>query len=228
MVEVGITVSELAAMIDHTLLGATVTEEQLAKLCDEAIEYECGAVAISSCNVAFCAACLEGSDVKVCSTVGFPLGQALTSVKVYEAEQALDAGADEIDFVINVGMLKSGKLDYVAKEIERVVAACRGHTSKVILETCYLTDEEKRAVCKMAIHAGATYVKTSTGMGTGGATLPDVLLLKSLAQERAKVKASGGIHNLDQVLAYIDAGAERIGASRGAEIVEEARRVLPS
>jgi len=161
--------------------------------------------------------------------VGFPLGQVETAVKAFEAERAIDQGATEIDFCINVGQLKSGRALYVEHEINELVAVCRDKAlCKVILETCYLSDDEKRQVIRMAVEAGADYIKTSTGMGPGGATMPDVLLMRSLARGQCKIKAAGGICTLDQALAYIDAGASRLGTSRSVAIMESAKQVLPA
>ena len=178
--------------------------------------------------VSFCAAQLRGSPVGVCAAVSLPLGQSTTATKVYEAHEAVANGAAEIDFVINVGALKSGRHTYVRDEIIAVVQACEGRTSKIILETCYLTDAEKQAVCIMAIDAGATFVKTSTGMASAGATIPDVLLMSAVSGGRIQVKAAGGIRTLDQVLAFVDAGCTRIGTSRAAAILEEAALALPA
>jgi len=221
-----LTVSELAATIDHTLLRADVTDAMLAGHCREAAEKGFASVAVSTASVKRCASVLSGTDVAVCAAVGFPYGQTPTQVKVFEAQQAISDGAGEIDFVINIGALKSGRLEDVAQELELVVDACEDKVSKVILETCYLSDEEKQQACLMAIDAGATYVKTSTGTGPSGATLPDVYLLRSLSHDRIQVKAAGGIRTLEQALAFLDAGCERIGTSSGLAIIAEAGDVL--
>lgn len=223
-----LTLAALAGMIDHTLLRADATEADLARHCQQALEHRFATVVVSSASAAFCALRLEGSDVGLCAAVSFPLGQTSREVKVYEATYAIENGATEIDFVINIGTLKSGRMCYVADEIKLVVQACGERISKVVLETHYLSDREKQAVCEMAIDAGAAYVKTSTGMGPGGVTLPDALLLKSLAKGRIKVEAAGGIRTLDQALSYIDAGCERIGTSHAIAIMAEAVEVLPS
>ncbi|HHX65380.1 MAG TPA: deoxyribose-phosphate aldolase [Chloroflexi bacterium] len=222
-----LTVASLAAMIDHSLLRADATDADFDRLCREAVEYGFATVAVNTAPVAYCAKKLNGTGVGVCAAVSFPLGQSPTATKIYEARQAIDEGATEIDFVLNIGRLKSGHLCEVGGEIEAVVKACSGVTTKVILEMAYLTDDEKRLACELAIRAGADFVKTSTGMGPGGATLPDVLLLKSLARGRAKVKAAGGIRNLDQAIAFVDSGVDRLGTSRAVEIITEARDVLP-
>lgn len=221
------TQSLLASLIDHTLLRPDATERDLARHCQEAQRYGFATVAINSAPTAFCAARLAGSDTGICAAVGFPSGQMTTAAKVFEATDAIKNGATEIDFVINIGALKSGHSQYVENEIGVIVQACEGVTTKVILETCYLTDAEKRAVLKMAIDAGATFVKTSTGRGPAGANLPDVIMLRSLGRHDIKVKAAGGIATLDEVLGYIDAGADRIGTSRALEIMAEAAEVLP-
>jgi len=223
-----LTVRDLAAMIDYSLLRPDATDTMLREHCRRAVELGCGVVAVNSVAVPVCAAALKGSEVKICAAVGFPWGQTHPEVKVLEAERAIREGAQEIDFVINIGWLKSGRLLDVANEIREMVQACEGRTCKVILETCYLTDHEKREVVQMAIAAGADFVKTSTGLGPGGATLPDVLLMRSIAQGRIAIKAAGGIRTVDQALAYIDAGATRIGTSQAPSLLAEAREVLPA
>jgi deoxyribose-phosphate aldolase len=221
-----LTVASLARMIDTTLLRPDATEIDVAQHCHGALQQGVATVAVNPAWVSFCAAQLRGSQVGVCAAISLPLGQATTTTKVFETRDAVANGATEIDFVINVGALKSGLGTHVSKEIAAIVQACEGHTSKVILETCYLTDAEKQAVCEMAIEAGATFVKTSTGMGSGGATIADVLLMRAVSGGRVKVKAAGGIRTLEEVLAYIDAGCERIGTSRAAAILQEAGQVL--
>jgi deoxyribose-phosphate aldolase len=223
-----LTVTTLAGAIDHSCLAADATEEQLARACDEAVEWGFATVAINSSPVPFCVERLAGSAVKVCAAVGFPLGQVPTAVKVYEAQQALGAGAAEIDFVINIGLLKSGRDFVVEHEINQIIEVCRDRaTTKVILETCYLTDAEKKRVIEMAVQADADFVKTATGTARGGATIPDVLLMRSLARNRIAVKAAGGIRTLDQALAFLDAGATRLGCSRSVAIMHSALEVLP-
>ncbi|NPV51965.1 MAG: deoxyribose-phosphate aldolase [Firmicutes bacterium] len=210
---------ELAGMIDHTLLNPQATLGDVDRLCEEARRYGFAAVAVNPAMVEFCARRLAGSRVGISAAVGFPLGQATTEAKVFEARDAIAKGASEVDFVINIGRLKSGDLDYVEREIKAVVEACRGHITKVILETFYLTDEEKAAVVDMAIRAGADFVKTSTGFGPGGATLEDVALMKRIAGDRIGIKASGGIRTREDALRFIAAGATRIGTSRGVALV---------
>jgi len=222
-----LTAVSLARMIDDTLLRPDATETDLAQHCSHAAERGVATVAVNPAWVSFCAAQLHGSATAVCAAISLPLGQSTTATKVYETHEALADGASEIDFVINVGALKSGKSSYVGDEIAAIVQACEGRPSKVILETCYLTDAEKAAVCLMAIEAGATFVKTSTGMAAAGATIPDVLLMSAISAGRIQVKAAGGIRTLDQVLAFIDAGCTRIGTSRAEAILDEAVLVLP-
>jgi len=224
-----LTVSGLAGHIDHSYLKPDATESDLARICDEAVQWRFAAVAVNSGQVTLCAKRLEGSDVSLSGAVGFPLGQVDTAVKVFEAERAVDQGATEIDFCINVGQLKSGRTLYVEHEINELAAVCRDRAlCKVILETCYLSDDEKRQVIRMAVEAGADFVKTSTGMGPGGATMPDVLLMRSLARGQCQIKAAGGIRTLDQALAFIDAGASRLGTSHSVAIMESAKQVLPA
>ena len=222
-----LTLAALAGMIDHSLLRADAREADLLQLCREAVDHGFATVAINTAPVSFCARQLAGTCVGVCAAVGFPLGQVSTAVKVYEAEQAIADGASEIAFVINIGQLKSGRRSYVENEIVALAKACGGVTTKVIMENCYLTDAEKQQVVEMAIDAGADFIKTSTGRGTGGATMPDVLLMRSLARSRIRIKAAGGIRTLDRMLAFVDAGADRIGTSHGLAIMASAREVLP-
>lgn len=211
----------LAAMMDHTLLKATATPAQIDAVCEEAKRIGAASVCVNPCHVERVAKNLAGSGVKTCTVVGFPLGANATAVKAFETATAVSHGADEIDMVINIGMLKAGDLEYVAKDIRAVVEAAQGRLVKVIIETCYLTDEEKAAACQCAAAAGADYVKTSTGFGTGGATPHDVKLMKSAIPERMKVKASGGIRTLNDALANIKAGAERLGVSASMAILAE-------
>ncbi|MEX0996552.1 MAG: deoxyribose-phosphate aldolase [Flavobacteriaceae bacterium] len=205
--------------IDHTLLKAFATEEDILKLCQEAVKYEFYAVCVNSSNVAFAKAQLAQSNVKVCSVVGFPLGAMSTKAKAFEAKQAVADGADEIDMVINIGQLKSENFDTVWKDIEEVKKAVGNKVLKVILETCYLNKAEIIKASELALLSGADFVKTSTGFGTGGATFEDVQLMKSVVKEQAKVKASGGIKDRVTALEYIALGAERIGTSSGIDIV---------
>ena len=213
---------EIAAMIDHTLLKATATPEQVKTLCAEAKEYGFASVCVNPCNVKLAAEALSGSTVKVCTVIGFPLGANTSAVKAFETKDAIQNGAQEVDMVINLGALKSGDLETVEADIRAVARAADGVLTKVIIETCYLTDAEKEAVCRLAANAGANFVKTSTGFGTGGATKADVKLMKQSIPAHMKVKASGGIHNYQEALDMVEAGASRIGASAGIAIVKEA------
>lgn len=213
---------EIAAMIDHTILHAYATDEQIVKLCAEAKEYGFASVCVNPCHVARAAALLKGTPVKVATVVGFPLGANTTETKAFETKDAIAKGAGEIDMVLDVGAMKSKRYADVEDQIHAVVLAANGVLVKVIIETCYLTDEEKVIACKAAADAGADYVKTSTGFGTGGATVKDVALMKQTIPANMKVKASGGVHNYTEAMAMIDAGASRIGASAGIAIVSEA------
>lgn len=214
---------ELANMIDHTLLRADATKEEFQQLCQEADSYGFKMVAINSAPVKSCREFLKDSPVHVGAAIGFPLGQTSIATKVFEVEDSIRNGADEIDYVINLGELKNGNLAYIQEEMEQIVAAARkaGILSKVILETCYLTDEEKKQVCEIAKKVKPDFVKTSTGFGTKGATVEDVKLMKSVVGDTVKVKAAGGIRDLDTALKMIDAGAERLGTSSGIKIIQE-------
>lgn len=213
---------DIARMIDHTLLKATATDAQVDVLCREALQYHFASVCVNPCYVPLAAKLLAGSDVAVCTVVGFPLGANTSETKAFETRDAVAKGAQEIDMVINVGALKAGHVDQVEADIKAVVDAAGGMLVKVIIETCYLTDEEKVAAVQAATRAGANFVKTSTGFGTGGATTADVALMKANIPDTMQVKASGGIRNYEDALAMIAAGASRIGASAGIAIVEAA------
>ena len=206
-------------LIDHTLLKAFATKEEIIKLCDEAKKYNFKSVCVNPANIELAAQCLKGSEVLVCTVIGFPLGANTIETKVFETKDALEKGANEIDMVINVGKAKEHDYDYIEKEIAEIVNVAKGNTVKVIIETCYLTDEEKEEVCKRASNAKATFVKTSTGFGTGGATASDVKLMKQSINEDMFVKASGGVRNLNDLLTMVEAGASRIGASSGVAIM---------
>lgn len=218
-----IALEKLANMIDHTLLRADATEEEFKQLCKEADDYGFKMVAINSFPVQMCRKFLSNSPVHVGAAIGFPLGQTTIKAKVVEVEDAIENGADEIDYVINISKVKDDDLAYIRREMEEIVAACQqaGILSKVILENCYLTDEEKIAVCKIAKEVKPDFVKTSTGFGTSGATVEDVKLMKQVVGNLVKVKAAGGIRDLDTALQLIDAGAERLGMSAGIKVVEE-------
>lgn len=218
-----VTVEQLANMIDHTNLKAFADDAAFEKLCDEAKKYNFKMVAINPAQTVRCKKKLEGSPVHVGAAIGFPLGQTTLECKNFETKDAIEKGADEIDYVINVAELKNKNYDYIKKEMEEIVKICReaGKTSKVIFENCYLTDDEKRKVAEIAKEVKPDFIKTSTGFGTGGATVEDVKLMKSVVGDEVKVKAAGGIRDLKTALAMIEAGAERLGTSAGVAIVEE-------
>lgn len=206
--------------IDHTILKATASSSDLQKLCEEAIEHEFYSVCVNGCYVADAKQLLQGTDVKVAAVVGFPLGAMTTAAKVFEAKEAIENGASEIDMVINVAKLKDGEFEYVENEIRQIKEAIGDNVLKVIIETCYLTDEEKVKACELSLAAKADFVKTSTGFGTGGATYEDVKLMKSVVGDNAKVKASGGVRDKETAQKYVDLGAERLGTSSGIDIVK--------
>lgn len=203
----------LAKYIDYTLLKATATPADIEKLCQEARQYGFFSVCVNSSYVPLAAQLLKGTDVKVCTVVGFPLGAMSTQGKLYETSTALAEGADEIDMVINFGLFLSGRTAKVLDEIALLKQETADKVLKVIIETCYLNDDQKRLAAQICVDAGADFVKTSTGFGTGGATLADVQLIKEVVGDRAKIKASGGIRNRETALQYIDLGVSRIGAS---------------
>jgi len=206
-------------LIDHTLLKQDATPEQIVKLCEEAKQYDFMSVCVNPAYVPLAAQCLKGSDVKVCTVIGFPLGMNLTKTKVEEAELAIKEGADEIDMVINVGMLKAGHDDYVEEEIRELKAVAGSKVLKVIIETCLLTDDEKVRACVASKNAGADFVKTSTGFSTGGATPADVALMRKTVGPDMGVKASGGVSSHEDLIAMVEAGASRIGTSKGTKII---------
>lgn len=218
-----ISAKELAAMFDHTNLKAFASEQDFELLCREAAENHFAMVAINSSPVALCKRLLEGSGVHVGAAISFPLGQTTVETKVFETENAIQSGADEIDYVLNVGELKQGNLDYIRREMESIVAICRKNRviCKVIFENCYLTQDEIRSAAQIAREVGPDFIKTSTGFGTGGATVEDVRLMKETVGDKVRVKAAGGIRDLDTCLAMIEAGAERIGTSSSLKILEE-------
>lgn len=217
--------NELAKMIDHTILKSIATQEDVIKICNEALEYSFASVCINPSFVPLAANILNDSAVLVCTVIGFPLGSTSTAAKAFEAQEAVKNGAMEVDMVINIGALKERREDAVFQDIVAVVEAAKGANpkaiTKVIIETCYLTDEEKILACKLAKKAGAHFVKTSTGFGSGGATAHDISLMRETVGLEMGVKASGGIKNLQNVLDMVKAGASRIGASAGVDIVKE-------
>ena len=210
-------------MIDHTILKPEATEAAVQKIIDEAKEYNFFSVCINPCWVAFASEQLADTDVAVCTVIGFPLGANTPEVKAYEAADAIKNGANEVDMVVNIGALKSQQYDYVRQDIQGVVDAAKGKALvKVIIETALLTDEEKVKACELAKEAGADFVKTSTGFSTGGAKVADIRLMRETVGPDMGVKASGGVHNAEEALAMIEAGATRIGASTGVAIVSGA------
>ncbi|MEG2291157.1 MAG: deoxyribose-phosphate aldolase [Clostridium sp.] len=205
---------ELAKMIDHTILKPEATEAEIMTLCKEAVEYGFASVCINPSMVRKAAEILEGSEVKVCTVIGFPLGATTTEVKAFETEQTIKDGATEVDMVINVGKLKENNLEYVKNDIAAVVNAAKGKAlTKVIIESCLLTDEEKVTVCTIAKEVGADFVKTSTGFSTGGATKEDIKLMRETVGPNIGVKASGGVRSNEDAMTMIENGATRIGAS---------------
>jgi deoxyribose-phosphate aldolase len=212
---------ELAKMIDYTLLNPSATRDQVGRLCEEAKSYGVYAVCVNSIWVPLAVNALQGTGVKVSSTVGFPLGTSLPAVKAFEAQTVVGLGAAEVDMVINVGALKSRDTATVLEDIEQVVKACKEAPVKVIIEAGYLSDEEKVQACKLAQEAGAAFVKTSTGFGSTGATVADVILMRKAVGERFGVKAAGGIRTYKDCIAMIEAGANRIGTSSAVQILKE-------
>lgn len=212
---------DLAKMIDHTLLKPQATREDIARLASEARQYGFASVCVNPCWVPVAAQELTGTEVKVCTVIGFPLGASSTQVKVFETQDAIDHGAAEIDMVIAIGRLKAGEDTAVESDICAVVEAARGKALvKVIIETCLLTDDEKVRACMLAVRAGADFVKTSTGFSTGGARPEDVALMRKTVGETAGVKASGGIRSKEDALRMVAAGADRLGTSAGVLIIQ--------
>lgn len=211
----------LSKYIDHTLLKAAATDEQITKLCEEAKQYNFASVCVNTCYVPLAAKLLANTGVKTCCVVGFPLGAMSSESKAQEAIDAIRNGANEVDMVVNVGKIKSKDWAYVKQDIEAVVLACRGKAlTKVIIETCLLTDEEKVKVCTVAKLAGADFVKTSTGFSTGGATAEDVKLMRQTVGPDMGVKASGGVRTYEDAMKMIQAGATRLGTSNGVAIIK--------
>ena len=204
---------EILKKVDHTLLKQTSTWEDIKKLCDDAIKCNTASVCIPPCFVKQ-AKEYVGDKMKICTVIGFPNGYNLTKVKMYETEQAVEDGADEIDMVINVGKLKEKNYDYILNEINGIKSKCNGRILKVIIETCFLTEEEKIKMCEIVSQSYADYIKTSTGFSTGGATLEDIELFKKHMKNGKKIKAAGGIKNFDDAEEFVKAGADRLGTSR--------------
>ncbi|WP_302486097.1 deoxyribose-phosphate aldolase [uncultured Megamonas sp.] len=208
-------------LIDHTALKPNTTKDEILKLLDEAKSYDFASVCVNPCWIELAHQELKNTDVKVCTVIGFPLGANTTEVKVFEAKDAIEKGAQEIDMVINVAMLKDKEYDYVENEIQKIVEVAKDKALvKVIIEACLLTDEEKIKACELSQKAGADFVKTSTGFSTGGATVYDVALMRKTVGTDMGVKASGGVHTHEEALAMIEAGANRIGASAGVKLLK--------
>lgn len=211
----------LGSMIDHTLLKADATKEEIITLVNEAKEYQFASVCVNPTWVETAANLLKGSEVKVCTVIGFPLGANTPEVKAFETKNAIENGATEVDMVINVGALKDQDLELVERDIKAVVQAAKGKAlTKVIIETALLTEQEKVTACEIAVKAGTDYVKTSTGFSTGGATVEDIKLMRKTVGPDIGVKASGGVRDQKTALAIVEAGATRIGASAGIAIVK--------
>ena len=213
------TASEMLSKVDHTQLKAFATWEDIVKLCEEAISYHTASVCIPPAYIKRVHD-TYGEKINICTVVGFPLGYSVTSAKVAEVEQALKDGCNEIDMVINISDVKNGAYDKVEEEIKALKKACGDHILKVIIETCYLTKEEKIAMCKAVTNAGADYIKTSTGFGTGGATLEDVKLFKDNIGPNVKIKAAGGVSTVEDLEAFIALGCDRIGTSRAVGLLK--------
>lgn len=218
----------LAQYFDHTLLKAYATTADFEKLCRESAAYQFKMIAINPAPVALCKACLRGTDVHVGAAIDFPLGQNPIEIKRQETIKSIEDGADEIDYVINIGALKEKKYDYISREMDSIVSVCRDRQviSKVIFENCYLNDEEKRTLCRIALEIKPDFIKTSTGFGTGGATFEDVQLMLDEVGGHIRVKAAGGIRDLETALRLIDMGVGRIGSTASISIVEELKRAM--
>ncbi|MGD6967215.1 deoxyribose-phosphate aldolase [Rossellomorea vietnamensis] len=211
----------IAKMIDHTLLKADSTKDQVTKICEEAREYHFASVCVNPGWVKYAAQLLQGTDVKVCTVIGFPLGATTSETKAFETKDAIEKGATEVDMVINISALKDGNDELVKQDIQAVTAAAKGKAlTKVIIETSLLTDEEKERACRLAVEAGTDFVKTSTGFSTGGATIEDIKLMRKTVGPDIGVKASGGVRSVEDAKNMIEAGATRIGASSGVQIVQ--------
>ena len=215
----------IAKYIDHTILKATTTSKEVEKLCLEAKEYGFYSVCVNGCFVKECKELLKNSDVKIAAVVGFPLGAMTKTAKVFEAREAIANGANEIDMVINIGKLVEGDSKYVEDEIREIKEAIGENVLKVIIETCYLNEEQKMLACELSLNANADFVKTSTGFGTAGATFEDVILMKKMVGDNAEVKASGGVKSYETAEKYIELGATRLGTSSGIEIIKGAKNI---
>ena len=219
--EIIISAQELAGMIDHTLLKPEATFPEIKQLCEEAMQYNFASVCVNPSFVETCFDIIKSSNVKVCTVIGFPLGSTTSQSKLLEAEEAVKNGAEELDMVINIGKLKDKDYDFVYRDIKLIAELSKKHlcVSKVIIETCLLSDEEKVIACSLAKEAGANFVKTSTGFSKGGATVHDVALMKFVVGNKLQVKASGGVRSYEDAIAMINAGAARLGASAGLKII---------
>lgn len=215
----------IAKYIDHTILKATTTSKEVEKLCLEAKEYGFYSVCVNGCFVKECKELLKDSDVKIAAVVGFPLGAMTKTAKVFEAREAIANGANEIDMVINIGKLIEGDSKYVEDEIREIKEAIGKNVLKVIIETCYLNEEQKMLACELSLNANADFVKTSTGFGTAGATFEDVILMKKMVGDNAGVKASGGVKSYETAEKYIELGATRLGTSSGIDIIKGAKNI---
>lgn len=219
---------QLSQLIDHTNLKPDATTAMMEKLCQEAKNYHFKMVAINQVQSQLCAQLLKGTGVDIGAAIAFPLGQTTIASKCFETQNAIENGATEIDYVINISELKAGNLQYIEDEMAQIVKICRQHNvvSKVIFENCYLTDEEKIALCKIAVKVKPDFIKTSTGFGTSGATVEDVKLMKNQVGDAVKVKAAGGIRSADTFKKMVAAGAQRIGTSSGIAIIDELKQEL--
>ena len=214
---------ELFSHVDHTLLKADSTPQQIRALCDEAVRFGTASVCVNGCYVPLAADCLKGTPVKVCAVIGFPLGAMSTAAKVFEARDAVAAGAEEIDMVINIGRLKAGDTAYVLEEIRAIKAAIGTRVLKVIIETCLLTEEEKITMCRLVTESGADFIKTSTGFSTGGATFDDVRLFAAHVGPGVQIKAAGGIRTREDMEEFLRLGATRLGTSSAVKILTGGR-----
>ena len=206
--------------VDHTLLKAFATWEDIQKLCEEAVQYETASVCVPPSYVGRIHE-TYGDKLNICTVIGFPLGYSTTSAKIEETRQAIADGANEIDMVINITEVKNGNYEFVTEEIRSIKQVAGNHILKVIIETCYLTEEEKIAMCKAVTEAEADYIKTSTGFGTGGATMGDILLFKKYIGEHVKMKAAGGVRSVADMEAFLEAGCDRIGTSSAIKLIKE-------
>ena len=209
---------QLFRYVDHTQLKAFATWEDIKKLCDEAVEYQTASVCVPPCYIKQIAD-TYGDNINICTVVGFPLGYSTTEAKIAEVKKAIEDGVSEIDMVVNISDVKNGNYEKVEEEIKALRVACGDKTLKVIIETCYLTEEEKIAMCKAVTNAKADYIKTSTGFGTGGATLDDVILMKNNIGPDVKIKAAGGIRTKEDMVAFVEAGCSRLGTSSAVDIL---------